>query len=197
MSDSVPCPCIHCGGKLVSRYKRRQHIQKYGESSSSLPNRPDSDAQLDDLTIQTPSGVLHCVDPGKGCSNLYSEDVPHSEPCSYYDHDEPCDDQMDPGEGPSDLGMDPGEGPSDLTEDVSHSESYDHNETEPDIEAVSLMHLSVVCPHIFSRSQPWLRETSPHIHHLGADVHGAVVGLGDMTRKCDPRGGANVVYQRG
>ena len=66
--------------------------------------------------------------------------------------------------------MDPGEGHSDLSEDVSHSESYDHNESEPDIEAVSLMHLSVVCPHILSHSQPWLRETSPHIHHLGADV---------------------------
>ena len=35
-STSVPCNCQFCGGKLVSRFVRRQHNALYGTGSQSL-----------------------------------------------------------------------------------------------------------------------------------------------------------------
>jgi hypothetical protein len=96
MSDSVPCPCVHCGGKLISRYKRRQHTQKYGDSSYTFPKRTDRDghddaAQIDGQMPQLQAGPsdVHCddhdqlVDSVEAPSNLHSEVVPHSESYEY------------------------------------------------------------------------------------------------------------------
>jgi hypothetical protein len=78
-SDKVPCPCSYCQGKLVSRYLRRQHTQKYGTSESRSSGPPlEHDSQL-----QPPSPLSEMTirDVREGSDELSSEGSTDS-PCS-------------------------------------------------------------------------------------------------------------------